>query len=300
MPRFSIVIATKDRAHFLDGALSSLAQQVTAQSFEIIVVDNGSSDHTPAVIQRWAESLPLRAVREERPNRGLARNRGIGVASGEIVAFCDDDVFLPQGWLAAHALAHDESDRVPHAISGPIINVPSYDDRPAPKPANFSRAFFCTCNVSVPREQLQEVGGFDEAFDLYGWEDTELGARLRDAGVQRRFAWDAYLWHIKPPTGETLELALRRAAEKGRMAARYVAKRPSHDAILATGAYAVNRWKGRLLTPRIVRTLLAGALATGRVPRLLERVARAQLLDGVYLSEMEREFRALDGSTTQS
>ena len=45
----------------------------------------------------------------------------------------------------------------------------------------------------MPRASYDAVGGFDESFDLYGWEDTELGIRLRRAGVARRFAWDAYL-----------------------------------------------------------------------------------------------------------
>ncbi|TAM61528.1 glycosyltransferase family 2 protein [bacterium] len=292
VPLLSVIIATKDRASFLEAALSSLEQQVLREPFEVIVVDNGSSDHTAAVIERFASVLDVRGVREERPNRGLARNRGIAQARGEIVVFCDDDVVLPLDWLAGHARAHAESDGAVCAVSGPIINVLSHDERPLPGPRNFSRAFFCTCNVSVSRERLNAVGGFDESFDLYGWEDTELGARLRDAGVERRFAWDAYLWHVKPPAAETLDAQLRKAAEKGRMAARYVRKRPSHDAVLATGAYALNRWKGRLLTPGPVRVLLAGALAAGRVPRVLEKAARAQLLDGIYLSEMEREMRS--------
>jgi len=293
VPRLSVVIATKDRKRFLETALASLEQQVIAEPFEVIVVDNGSSDGTQEVIERFSGLIPVRGVREDEPNRGLARNRGVAVARGEIVVFCDDDVVLPHDWLATHLRAHEESNGEAFAVTGPIINVPSYDDRPLPTPKNFSRAFFCTCNVSVPRAKLEEVGGFDETFDLYGWEDTELGARLRDAGVQRRFIWRAFLWHIKPPDAETLDAQLRRAAEKGRMAARYVRKRPSRDAILATGAFAINRWKGRLLTPAPVRALLAGALEAGRVPRFLEGFVRAQLLDGVYLSEMEREFRSM-------
>lgn len=292
MSLLSVVIATKDRARILETALSSLAQQVVVQNYEVIVVDNGSSDDTPALLERWSRQLPLHALREERPNRGLARNRGLASARGDIVVFCDDDVVLPHFWLSAHARAHEAVEGASLAVSGPIINVSSYDERPSPKPSNFSRAFFCTCNVSVPRVQLLNVGGFDESFDLYGWEDSELGARLRDAGVKRHFAWDAHLWHIKPPESETLESQLRRAAEKGRMAARYVRKRPSRDAILATGAYALNRWKGRLFTPAPVRALLAGALEAGRVPSVLEGFARAQLLDGIYLSEMERELHS--------
>lgn len=288
--RLSVVIATKDRARYLERALESFGKQIGAPSFEVIVVDNGSTDDTRQIAQNARYGYSVSYVYEAQPNRGAARNRGIAAAQGHLLLFCDDDIYAPPGFLAAHDQAHTLSNFV---VSGPIVNVPGYAVRPKPTIANFSRAFFCTCNVSVPKVAIDAVGGFDEQFHLYGWEDTELGARLRDAGVQRRFIWRAFLWHIKPPDAETLDAQLRRAAEKGRMAARYVRKRPSRDAILATGAFAINRWKGRLLTPAPVRALLAGALEAGRVPRFLEGFVRAQLLDGVYLSEMEREFRSM-------
>ena len=99
--------------------------------------------------------------------------------------------------------------------------------------------------MSVRKSTLEAVGGFDESFDLYGWEDTELGLRLRTFDVERYFAWDAYLWHIKPQHDEPLESALVRALEKAHMAARFVQKSPSSRAKLATGAYAFNLLRAR-------------------------------------------------------
>jgi glycosyltransferase involved in cell wall biosynthesis len=283
MIKFSIIIATKDRAALLDGALTALAAQVDAPPFEIIVVDNGSTDETRVVVA----SHPVLYAYEPIPNRGLARNRGLAMAGGSHVLFIDDDVVLPPHFLAAHVRAHARS-IFPHVVSGPIVNVPSADVRPLPTAVNFSNAFFCTCNVSVPLAPLRAVGGFDESFDLYGWEDTELGMRLRGRDVGRFFAWDAYLWHIKPPATETLSAALGKTIEKARMAARFVRKDPSRRARLATGAYAANLTLGRALGPRALQPLLAGIATSDRAPALVKSLARARLLDSVYVDELAR------------
>ncbi|HZO93882.1 MAG TPA: glycosyltransferase family A protein [Candidatus Baltobacteraceae bacterium] len=282
----SVVIATRDRAALLDGALGSLRAQEQAPDAEFIVVDNGSRDATPDVARRHGAAYAYVAE----PNRGKARNAGIALARGETILFCDDDVVVPPQFLAAHARQHD-ADIFPLAVSGPIVNVPSADDRPQPTAANFSRAFFVTCNVSVRASALRAVGGFDESFDLYGWEDTELGARLRTHGVRRVFAWDAYLWHIKPPTPESLEDALGKALEKARMAARFVRKAPSRRVRLATGAYGANLARARVLAPPALQPLLAGIASSPRAPRALKLLAREALLDNVYTNELMRALR---------
>jgi hypothetical protein len=186
--------------------------------------------------------------------------------------------------------AHDAAPGVRRAVSGPIINVPSADARPTPTAANLSRAFFVTCNVSVPRAALVAVGGFDENFDRYGWEDTELGARLRVRGMRRHFAWDAYLWHIKPPTAQALDDALGKTIEKARMAAQFVRKMPTTRVKLATGAYAANLARARLLAPAILQPLYAGIASSTRAPAVLANVARGLLLDSVYTEELDRQL----------
>jgi glycosyltransferase involved in cell wall biosynthesis len=283
----SIVIATKDRAALLAAALTSLHAQVDAPPFEIVVADNGSTDATKGVAERHGAQY----VHVAEPNRGKARNAGIARASGEVIVFVDDDVVTPPHFLAAHARAHD-AEIFPLAVSGPIINVPSPDLQPRPTPANVSRAFFVTCNVSVRRASLKAVGGFDEAFNLYGWEDTELGARLREHGVRRRFDWDAYLWHIKPQTVESLEDALEKSIQKARMAAQFVRKMPSNRVKLATGAYRLNLVRARVLAPRLAQPFFAGVASSPRVPAPLAAFARGLLLDSVYADELRRRLRA--------
>lgn len=291
--RISVVIATKDRARYVERALESLGRQRAAPVFEVVVVDNGSFDDTKAVAEAAAgrQAFPVRYVYEPDPNRGKARNRGVAAARGELIAFCDDDVRVPEGWLAAHDRAH-RAQAAPCIVNGPILNVPSYDDAPAPGMGNYSRAYLCTCNASVPRAQLERVGGFDETFRLYGWEDTELGVRLRESGVGWKFAWDAFIWHVKLPGYNTLEVELRKAIERARMARRFVDKHPSRRARMATGAYPLNVVRAKYLLPDALLSLYAGVATSRTLPEWLRAAARAQLLDGVYTRELVRALES--------
>ncbi|HEY1429421.1 MAG TPA: glycosyltransferase [Candidatus Tumulicola sp.] len=281
----SVVIATKDRSRALARALRSLELQRSAPVFEVVVVDNGSTDATPAIVEAQANRgvYPIAYEYEAQPNRGKARNRGIQTANGGLIVFCDDDVQAPRHWLAAHARAHRGRPRT--VVNGPILNVPSYDDRPKPTPANYSGAFLCTCNASVPRAALREVGGFDERFDLYGWEDTELGVRLRDAGVRHRFAWDAAIWHVKLPGENSLDVEARKTVERARMAHRFVAKHPTKRARAATGMHAFNLWRARW-TPDVLLPAYAGAASWERLPGWIRAVARGRFLDQLYVREL--------------
>jgi glycosyltransferase involved in cell wall biosynthesis len=274
----------------LDRALQSFGKQIGAPEFEIVVVDNGSTDATPLIVEhaRENQTYEIVYVYEERPNRGAARNRGIAAAQGHLVLFCDDDVYAPPGFLAAHDAAHTVSNLV---VNGPILNVPSYHERPKPTLANYSRAFLCTCNASVPKAALEAVGGFDEQFHLYGWEDTDLGVRLSERGMRRKFAWDAYIWHIKLPQEATLESEMRKSVEKAHMAVRFVAKNSSARVRSATGAHRTNLLRAKALEPLL--PWFAGVATDERFPSALRSIARAQLLDGVYTVELAR---ALDGA----
>lgn len=285
--RLSIVIATKDREAYLARALASFETQIGAPSFEVIVVDNASGDGTKGVVEQQAarNRYPVRYVYEAEPNRGKARNRGIEVATGYIVVFCDDDVVAPPGFLAAHEAAHATSNLV---VNGPILNVGSYEERPKPTFANYSRAFLCTCNVSIPRHALNAVGGFDEAFHLYGWEDTELGVRLREAGMRWKFAWEAYIWHIKPSTDHTLEIEARKTMERARMARHFLDKQPTQRVRMATGAHPLNLLRAKYLVSDKLLALYAGLATSDGAPAPVRALARARFLDGMYMRELTR------------
>ena len=288
----SIVIATRNRAEFLAHALDSLGAQQDAPPFETIVVDNGSSDATAELVAaRASETFTLRRIFVAEPNRGAARNAGIEAARGALVVFVDDDVRLPSHFLEAHERAHRDS--APLAVSGPILNVASYEARPKPSFLNYSNAFLCTCNVSVPRAALLAVNGFDTRFDLYGWEDTELGLRLRRSGVRRAFAWDAYLYHIKPPESETLATLATKAVERAQMAARLLEKDRSLRIRLATGAYVPNLWRAALLAPERLAPAYRRAAENPKLLAPLRAFARGQYLDAVYTGALRRALAGL-------
>ena len=108
-----------------------------------------------------------------------------------------------------------------------------------------------------------------------------------------KFAWDAFLWHVKPPAENTLEIEIRKAIEKARMAARFLAKHPSRRARLATGAHTLNLLRARYFLPDRLLALYAG-LSTSDAPGWLRRVSRGQLLDGLYARELVRALDAGD------
>ena len=290
---FSIVIATKKRARYLEPALVSLLAQSDAPAFEVLVVDNGSSDDTQAVVNHFMhESTAVRYLWAPEPNRGKARNAGVSNARGRYVLFCDDDVYVPVHWIAAHAAAHRRG--AARIVNGPIVNVPSYASRPRPGPSNYSRAFLCTCNASLSREVFERAGGFDESFDLYGWEDTELGVRLRGIGLRWTFAWQAYLWHIKPPDANTLAVESRKAVEKARMARKFLSKHPSSRARFATGAHPLNLLRARLV-PEPLLALCGGLAASEHAPAWLAAWMRAYFVDALYARELIRTLDDRDG-----
>lgn len=196
----SVVVATRDRQARLRALLSALqAQTLERERFEVIVVDDGSRDETPAVLaDAGAGPLRLRAcVQPESRGPAAARNRGWREAEAEVVAFTDDDCEPAPGWLAALL-------DIARARPGAIVQ-----GRTLPNPDEldglgaFARTLevtepsphYQTCNVLYPRALLARVGGFDEDYGSPDGEDTDLGWRVRSTGVQAIFAPDALVHH---------------------------------------------------------------------------------------------------------
>src|SRR4051794_14880310 len=115
-PVVSVVVPTRGRADYLEVALASLAGQDLAEPYEVIVVDDGSSDRTPEVVA----AAGVRSLRHERRRTlNAARNSGVGAAAADLIALVDDDVDAPAGWLRAlveGATRHPDAE----AFGGPI------------------------------------------------------------------------------------------------------------------------------------------------------------------------------------
>ncbi len=106
--------------------------------------------------------------------------------------------------------------------------------------------------------------------------------------MRRVFAWEAYLWHIKPPRVETYETTLQKTIERAQMAARFLRKDASLRTKLATGAYGLNLVRSSILAPRWSLGAYRLLATSRRVPALVRGIARAQLLDAAYVSTLRR------------
>ena len=218
LPRVAVVVATKDRAELLRALLGALERQtLSPDAFEVLVVDDGSRDATPALLAA-AEGGPLdvRVFRQPQ-SRGpaAARNRGWQAARAPLVAFTDDDCEPVPAWL--ESLLGVAAERPEAIVQG--MTVPNPAD--AATMSVFTRSLevtgpsphYQTANILYPRRLLEELGGFDEDYGAPAGEDTDLGWRARDAGAETVFVDGALVYHAvhRRSPRDTLKDALRAA-----------------------------------------------------------------------------------------
>jgi len=235
------------------------------------------------------------------PNAGLARarNAGIARAAGDRIIFIDDDVLPIPTFVEEHLRA---ADRHPgFIVRGGAIEVDDPDDLPPPiwSIKNYSGNYFWTTNVSVPLSTIRAIGGFDESFAEYGWEDIDVGLRLRANDVRAIFHSGALVYHVKPPpTGAGIEKMVAQARAQARTAVRLVRRHPTWRAYLATGINPVQlRFHAALRRTNVearLRRRLEGAALDRPLRRAQLRAARA-LANEVYFAELQRALQS-DGA----
>ncbi|HEU4588076.1 MAG TPA: glycosyltransferase family 2 protein [Gemmatimonadales bacterium] len=237
-PQVSVVIPTYQRRESVLRALAALGRQtLPADAYEVIVVVDGSTDGTAAAVRRLAVPYALSVV--EGPNRGRAGacNAGIRAAAGDVVVLLDDDMEAAPGFIAAHRQAHEGSTERAVVGAAPIVVGPSSPpfvrymaDGFRGRLARLSQPGYqltfrdaYTGNFSTRREVLLRVGGFDDAFRVYGHEDYELALRLQRAGVQLVYRADACAHqHYE----KTFASFARDGIARGRTAVLFAAKHP--------------------------------------------------------------------------
>lgn len=108
MLRASVVIPTFNKSRFLDLTLTSLRLQ-TESEIELIVIDDGSTDDTAAVVAGHRSAIELVYYRQENQGRASARNQGLKRASGDVIIFCDDDRIVPPSFVRSHLACHEQA-----------------------------------------------------------------------------------------------------------------------------------------------------------------------------------------------
>jgi glycosyltransferase involved in cell wall biosynthesis len=239
----SVVIPTKDRAEALARTLDALeAQEAAGASLEAVVVDNGSSDGTLEQVRarEAGDGLPIRLLEQPEGGPAAARNAGAAAAGGEVLLFLGDDTEPEnKGLLRAHLDLHAARPEPAYGVLGRITWTPHKPVTPfmrwlenggpqfhycdlAPGPVD-GASYFYSSHASVKRAFFERVGGFDERFPTAAVEDTELGVRLADAGLELDYHPELLVLHDHPTTPEQ---SLRRSIAVGRSAALYNRLRP--------------------------------------------------------------------------
>ncbi len=222
--KVSIIVPTHGRRDLSERTLRSLTGQSDAPPFEVVVIDDGADPGLTDHVRALGLDLEVRVVHlPENRGRSVARNTGIEAGSGDVVLFLDGDMVVESGFVAGHARLHEGGDTV---VLGDIRTAPEvgcsafvdYIDSRGVKKVRpgeeIPARYFMTGNSSVARPLLGRAGGFDEEFDEYGGEDTEMGYRLADHGARFRYARDAVSWHLDLNTVPRMAERLCRYGER--------------------------------------------------------------------------------------
>jgi glycosyltransferase involved in cell wall biosynthesis len=239
-PELSVVIAAHNAAATLPEQLEALGAEQWAHPWEIVLVDNASTDATRTLAEQCAAGLTRLRIVDARTGRGPAHARNVGAsqALGRSLAFCDSDDVIAQGWVRAMG----EALRDHEFVSGPLelrqLNAEWLAESRGSTGANglvwFDGVFpfASSCNFGIRRERFRELGGFDEA--LHVGEDIELSYRLSRTGVDLHYEPAAVVHYRYRPT-------LRATFDQARA---YGASRPRIAERLRTDGAAVSQWHG--------------------------------------------------------
>ena len=233
--RVTVIIATYNRAALLDECLDHLSRQRFSPGDEVIVVDNGSTDHTAAVVARQQRgyAAPLRLVHESAPGKSVAIARALAVATGDVLAFTDDDVNVDEGWL--DAVRDAMTDPAVALVGGPVkprwqSTVPGWirrgrDRHPrlgspialldyGDRAVELGPRTLLGANLAVRRDVFIKVGGFPATLGklrgtLLSGEDHELCRRVQDAGFCALYVPQVAVEHWVPADRARVSYFLR-------------------------------------------------------------------------------------------
>jgi glycosyltransferase involved in cell wall biosynthesis len=234
-PLLSLIVCTRDRSGRLDAFFEALGRMRARAAWELVIVDNGSTDATPVRLEALAGSLeaPVTIVREPRPGLGRARNAGVTAARGALLAFTDDDCYPAVGYIDSVADAF--ADRERGFIGGRILLYDAQDHPvtirvdstpiPIPPCSVVPTGLVQGANMAFRREVLERIGGFDDALGPgtpFCNDDVDAVARASAAGFAGSFVPEPVVHHHHGRRDPAEISALWRSYDHGRGA--YYAK----------------------------------------------------------------------------
>jgi glycosyltransferase involved in cell wall biosynthesis len=190
----SVIVPVRNGMPWLETQLRALVDQECDQPWELIVADNNSTDQSGSVAREWIDRFPVMRVVDASNARGPGgtRNAGAAAAHGDLLAFCDADDVVQQGWLRAHVAVLADAD-----ISAGFFDYWSLNEKPVPSPLSYAPPPGMTLfhflpaagsgNLAIRRRAFEELGGF--ADDLMTGEDLDLSWRSQLSG--HRFVLNA-------------------------------------------------------------------------------------------------------------
>jgi glucosyl-dolichyl phosphate glucuronosyltransferase len=217
-PLVSVVICTHNRAEYLRRSIGSVLEQTCEYPFELIVVDNASSDSTRAVTRSFERSPLIRYAYEPVIGLSHARNSGRRLARGRYIAYLDDDAIAMPGWVHAIVAAFNVTSRV-GAVGGRVepiweaarpewlsdtlalgLAVANWSDQPSLL-RDVSKQWLVGANVAFDAKVLDELGGFDTALGrsgrrLLAGEEIVLQRRALERGYACVYYPDMHVRHV--------------------------------------------------------------------------------------------------------
>ena len=238
-PLFSVIIPTYNRQRVLAECLDALAgQSVQPEKFEVIVVDDGSTDETEQFCRSFQPNYSFQYLRQLNAGAGAARRRGVQHARGEYLALFNDDTIAAPDLLAVHCKAHQARPEARQCVLGDFRFPPAAQDRALTRFLTQSPFFFpqvtlrageyweytyvVTCNLSVKRDAVLGAGSFDARFRVA--EDSDLGLRLSRKGFCVRYVPEAQAIHQHLPF--TIPDLIRRSVNYGANQLGFLRKHP--------------------------------------------------------------------------
>ncbi|MEA5575009.1 glycosyltransferase family 2 protein [Anabaena sp. UHCC 0451] len=308
---FSIVIPTYNRLPILEKCLRALegqefSQEKYIQGYEVVLVDDGSTDGTlDWLAAHKDEFIHVHCFEQNHAGPAAARNLGVEKAQGDTIIFIDSDLVVLSNFLEAHADAlvqgREKLGSDCFFTYGAVINTCNFENPTAEpyKITDFSAAFFATGNVAIPKHWLEKAGLFDTGFQLYGWEDLELGVRLKNLGLQLIKCPEAVGYHWHPAFSlQQIPKLIDQEIQRGRMGVLFYQKHPTWEVKMMIQMTWFHRllWGmlslNGLLNERTMAPFLQWLINLGK-PQLALEIARIFLnwynVKGVYAAYAEMQ-----------